>query len=219
VRDAAGVAHLAAAAPAASGPARALRAGGQGQPDVFGAYAGRFAATGAVASAAIVTDAPPAAPFNAAGIAATTTVRVAGPGLADALLLVGYGAERATTSGEQADHLMIVAALLEAARAVRASHRREAVLRDQLEQSALAGRELAHQLNNDLTMPVGIIELLLDRATVAPDLREMIQAAAQDLAVLEGHIRAFHASMRSLSRAVEGAAVTAGTPVRPSPRP
>lgn len=92
----------------------------------------------------------------------------------------------------------VLAALVGVRRAARRQAEREATLRQQVETLAQAGRELAHALNNDLTMPVGVIELLTDRTTVSPDLQEMLQAAAKDLAALEQHVRDFHELMRGL---------------------
>ena len=91
----------------------------------------------------------------------------------------------------------VLAALVGARRTARRQAAREARLRQQIETMALAGRELAHALNNDLTMPVGVIELLMDRTSFSPDLKEMLEAAAKDLAALEQHVRAFHDLMRA----------------------
>lgn len=46
-------------------------------------------------------------------------------------------------------------------------------------------------------MPVGVVELLMDRSDFSPDLREMLQAASKDLAALEQHVREFHLLMRT----------------------
>lgn len=91
----------------------------------------------------------------------------------------------------------VLAALVGARRAAIRQARREATVRQRLETLSLAGRELAHALNNDLTMPVGVIELLTDRTSFSPDLQEMLQAAAKDLAALEQHVRTFHDLMRA----------------------
>jgi len=47
-------------------------------------------------------------------------------------------------------------------------------------------------VNNDLTLPVGALEILLDRPEHPPELREMLTAAASDLSAAELHIRGFH---------------------------
>ena len=91
----------------------------------------------------------------------------------------------------------VLAALVGARRAASRQAAREAMLRQQVETLALAGRELAHTINNDLTMPVGVIELLTDRTSFSPDLREMLEAAAKDLAAREQHVRSFHDLMRA----------------------
>jgi hypothetical protein len=91
----------------------------------------------------------------------------------------------------------VLAALVSGWRAARAQRRRAAALRSQLDEAAFAGRELAHTLNNSLTMPVGVVELLLDRSTLSADLQEMVQAAAADLQALEQHIRGFQEQMRA----------------------
>jgi signal transduction histidine kinase len=106
----------------------------------------------------------------------------------------------------------VVGALVAARRVRRGQAAREAALRQQIETVALAGRELAHALNNDLTMPVGVVELLLDRSGVTPELREMLQAAARDLTALEQHVRDFHDVMRASST---GATVARRSPGRP----
>ena len=77
-------------------------------------------------------------------------------------------------------------------------------LQQQIEEGTIAGRELAHRLNNDLTMPVGVVELLLDRGLPGSDLQEMLEAASKDLAALEQHVRAFHEQMRDQSSGPAG---------------
>ena len=90
----------------------------------------------------------------------------------------------------------VLAALLGTRRAARRQTEREAVLLERLETLAQAGRELAHALNNDLTMPVGVMELLMDRSSFSADLQEMLEAAGKDLSALEEHVRTFHDLMR-----------------------
>jgi signal transduction histidine kinase len=95
----------------------------------------------------------------------------------------------------------VLAALVGARRAARRQAERQAERQatqaQQIETLATAGRELAHAINNDLTMPVGVIELLQDRTSFSPDLQEMLQAAAKDLASLEQHVREFHELLRA----------------------
>lgn len=91
----------------------------------------------------------------------------------------------------------VLAALIGARREASRQATREATIRQQIETLSLAGRKLAHALNNDLTMPVGVIELLTDRTSFSSELQEMLQAAAKDLAALEQHVRDFHDLMRA----------------------
>lgn len=232
-RDDAGAVQIAAVAPARSDPARALVAAIARQPSTLGAYAGLFdqpTARAAPPTGVVVASCGPSETANhpdggtmplapvshadapqalwrAAGLKAGDAVVV--PSLAggapDNLLAFGWATAQEERNGVTAEDITVCAALLGAARAVRAGLRREAMLRAQAEASVVAGRELAHRLNNDLTMPVGVVELLLDRSTFTPDLREMLAAAAHDLAKLEQHIRDFHQAMRAQSDAVEAA--------------
>jgi len=137
------------------------------------------------------------APVDAPLGLAAEIVAPLGDAMTDGLLAIGSSdATRIYTDAERsaAD---VIAALLGARRASRRQATREATLHQQLEALALAGRELAHALNNDLTMPVGVVELLMDRSDFSPDLREMLQAASKDLAALEQHVREFHLLMRT----------------------
>jgi hypothetical protein len=122
--------------------------------------------------------------------------------MTDALLVIdrmgdadGHSPDRGSTLA-LAD---VLAALVSGWRSARELRHRTETLRAALDESAIAGRELAHTLNNSLTMPVGVVELLLDRSTLPADLREMVQAASSDLAALEQHIREFQDQMRAHS--------------------
>ena len=68
---------------------------------------------------------------------------------------------------------------------------RGAETRGRLDTLMRAGRELAHDLNNDLTMPIGALELLRERPDLPADVLELIAAAADDLNRVEGRVRAF----------------------------
>ena len=146
-------------------------------------------------------DAPPVPGFRAraeqqAGLVAEIVAQIGSDAAPDGLLLIG-----STDPGRQYDDVgrsavVALAAIVTIRRAASRQAMRDAKLRQQVESMVLAGRELAHLLNNDLTMPVGVVELLLDRKSASPDLQEMLQAAAHDLAALERHIRAFHDQMR-----------------------
>jgi len=114
----------------------------------------------------------------------------------DALLILGStDPDRRYDTADLAT-VEVLAALLSARRTIRELARRESALREQIDANAQAGRQLAHRLNNDLTMPVGVVELLLDRGTAGPDLQEMLEAASNDLAAIERHVNAFHDEMR-----------------------
>jgi signal transduction histidine kinase len=144
---------------------------------------------------------------DALGFAAEIVAPLGGGGEPDALLVIG-AAGSADRRKQDADAdlatVEVLAALVGAWRTIRDLARREAHLHQQLEAVALAGRELAHRLNNDLTMPVGVVELLLDRSALGAELQEMVEAASKDLTALERHIQEFHAQMRSQSNAPAG---------------
>ncbi|MFN8526838.1 MAG: GAF domain-containing protein [Chloroflexota bacterium] len=85
--------------------------------------------------------------------------------------------------------------------------RRDSAQSGRLDGIALAGRELAHLLNNDLTAPIGILELVIGRADVPPRVKELLQTALIDLGNAERHIKQFQQVVRVETRA---------TPVGPS---
>jgi signal transduction histidine kinase len=115
------------------------------------------------------------------------------------LLAIGSANPTCRYSKTERAAIEVLGALVAARRARRRQVAREAALREQVETVALAGRELAHALNNDLTMPVGVVELLMDRSGFTPEIREMLEAAAKDLTALEQHVRHFHDLMRANS--------------------
>jgi hypothetical protein len=127
----------------------------------------------------------------------------------DALLVIASTHPARDYEADDQTTLEVLVALLASRRAVRDLTRREATLQQQIDAAAQAGRLLAHRLNNDITMPVGVVELLVDRGTAGPELQEMLEAAAKDLAAIEEHIRAFHEEMRARS----------GAPAAPQPPP
>jgi len=142
---------------------------------------------------------------QAAGLLWELVVPLHAGEMTDALLVLdrldGQG-DQASLGLEQTAALhvaAVLAGLVSGWRAGRAQRRGVETLRSQLEEAASAGRELAHTLNNSLTMPVGVVELLLDRSTLSTELQEMVEAAAADLAVLERHIRGFQDQMRTYS--------------------
>ena len=140
--------------------------------------------------------------LGAAGLGWELVVPLHSGNAIDALLVIDRAAGQYVGDADAGDTLHLAAvlsALVSGWRAVREWRTREETLRTRLDEAAYAGRELAHSLNNSLTMPVGAIELLLDRNTLPNDLQEMVQAAASDLASLEQHIRSFQEQMRAHS--------------------
>ena len=61
--------------------------------------------------------------------------------------------------------------------------------RAQLVAVALAARELAHVLNNDLALPVGALELLKEDPTLPLHLSQLVEEAGAGLASAAGHVR------------------------------
>ena len=76
------------------------------------------------------------------------------------------------------------------------------LLRDQdleharLEGVQLTAREMAHLLNNDLAVAVGLIKLLQERPDVPPHLRELLDEAAGGLDSAARHISDFQSVVR-----------------------
>lgn len=66
----------------------------------------------------------------------------------------------------------------------------ESRLRDEarLEGVKLAAREMAHLLNNDLAVAVGLVDLLQDRLELPPHLAEMLHDAAMSLDAAARHV-------------------------------
>ena len=65
-----------------------------------------------------------------------------------------------------------------------------------LEGVQLAAREMAHLLNNDLAVAVGLIELLQERPDLPPHLRELLDEAAESLDSAAHHISDFQSVVR-----------------------
>lgn len=68
--------------------------------------------------------------------------------------------------------------------------------RARLMAASLAGRELAHLLNNDLVPPMAAIDVLQEHTDLAPDLREMVNEAAAGLEAARRHILEFQRIVR-----------------------
>jgi hypothetical protein len=56
---------------------------------------------------------------------------------------------------------------------------------------AEATRRLAHRLNNDLALPVGVLELLAGHADLPPHLRVLVQDARRGVAAASQHVQEF----------------------------
>jgi hypothetical protein len=57
----------------------------------------------------------------------------------------------------------------------------------------LATRRLAHHLNNDLALPVGVLELLAEHTDLPPNLRALVQDARRGVAAAARHVAEFQA--------------------------
>ena len=195
--ESAGV-RLIGAAPDDAPAARQLRAHVEQQPGALADYAA-IAAPGH--PAVILAERAAATGWalrGATGLVAEIVAPLGSPADRDGLLTIVSSVERQYDDDDRAA-VEVVAALVTSRRAAIRQADREATLQQQIDALAQAGRELAHALNNDLTMPVGVIELLMDRTGFAPDLQEMLEAASKDLAALERHVREFHGLMRTRS--------------------
>jgi PAS domain S-box-containing protein len=80
----------------------------------------------------------------------------------------------------------------QAEEALRQAERNE----DRLEGILLAAREVGHLLNNDLTIPVGLVEVLQNRTDVPAHLRGLIEEAASGLTRAQQHVRQFQRVVR-----------------------
>ena len=65
-----------------------------------------------------------------------------------------------------------------------------------LEGVQLAAREMAHLLNNDLAVAIGLVELLQQRPDLPPHLRELLDEAAGSLDSAAQHISEFQSVVR-----------------------
>jgi len=55
----------------------------------------------------------------------------------------------------------------------------------------LAAHRLAHHLNNDLALPVGVLELLAEHADLPPHLRALVHDARQGVMAAARHVDEF----------------------------
>lgn len=83
-------------------------------------------------------------------------------------------------------------------RALRASEQRLAATQrqGQLEGIALSARTVAHLLNNDLALPIGVIELLQQHPGVPPSLRDLVRDAIEGLRAAVAHMAALQQVVR-----------------------
>jgi GAF domain-containing protein len=153
--------------------------------------------------------------FQAVGFRSVVLVPIVASGESRGLLLLGSTDGARAYSDGAVSLIGLLARGVASALAARAAERRAETLNRRLEDLIQAARELAHLINNDLTLPVGALEILLDRPDHPPELREMLAAAATDLAAAEQHIHGFHDLARSEALLPPGR----GQPQPPSARP
>jgi len=139
-------------------------------------------------------------------------------GKATGLLVVGSTGRARRYAPAERSTIELFATLAASVLAVWDLERREAALRARLDDLVHAARELAHDLNNTLTLPVGSIEIVLDRPELGGELREMMAAAASDLAAAEQQIRAFHGLVRGESTSLPGSRPMEASPSHQSNR-
>ncbi|MCC6175344.1 MAG: hypothetical protein IT305_08600 [Chloroflexi bacterium] len=77
-----------------------------------------------------------------------------------------------------------------------AFHDLDTVERARLEGVRLAAREMAHLLNNDLAVAVGLVDLLHEQPDLPPHLRDFVAGAASSLDAAARHIEAFQRIVR-----------------------
>jgi PAS domain-containing protein len=97
-----------------------------------------------------------------------------------------YGDERG-----QPAHLIGIARDVTAQKQADAALRAVQQTEDRLEGILLAAREVGHLLNNDLQLPIGLLETLQRRPDLAPPAREMADEALGWLTSARDHVRQF----------------------------
>lgn len=137
-------------------------------------------------------------PLLALGVTTALLTPIVQRGERIGLLLLARTATAARYSEVDVLLVEMLAAQLGAALAAQQHAARATTAIQRLEETVRTGRDLAHTLNNDLTMPIGTLELLLDRGAFSADAAEMLKAASQDLAALETHVRQFHDQLRAM---------------------
>jgi len=162
---------------------------------------------------ALTDDADHLARLQALGLTSVVLAPLTTRATVVGLLLLGT-TNRSRPDGDAVTSLIgLLASMASAGLAAAASARHEAALNARVDVLVQAARELAHVVNNDLTLPVGAIEIMIDRPDNPPELLEMLTAAASDLAAAEEHIRGFHQIARSEAPLVP----RQGPPLAPGP--
>ncbi|MCC7372861.1 MAG: response regulator [Chloroflexi bacterium] len=117
--------------------------------------------------------------------AGTPEAEVVAPLLHDGRLVgalaIGVGQTGRSITAENVESLEMLASVAAAALV--------GLERAQLVAVALAARELAHVLNNDLALPVGALELIREDPSLEPHLRQIVDDASMGLASAAGHVR------------------------------
>jgi len=107
---------------------------------------------------------------------------------------------RAQVAQLEAQRRRLERALREREKRLAASQRK-----GQLEGIALSARTIAHLLNNDLALPIGVIELLQQHPGVPASLRDLVRDAIEGLRAAVAHVAALQQVVR-----VETVATPAG---------
>ena len=108
------------------------------------------------------------------------------------------GTLRAELADARAQAAQLEAQRRDLERALRESEMRLAATQrqGQLEGIALSARTLAHLLNNDLALPIGVIELLQQHPGVPPSLRDVVRDAVEGLRAAVAHVAALQQVVR-----------------------
>lgn len=138
-------------------------------------------------------QAPNALPdWRAQGVEAALAAPLLYEGRCLGTISVGAGPGRQPFTPQDAEVLELLAAVAAAALV--------GIERSQLRAITLAARQLAHLLNNDLTLAVGLIELLGLRGQLPADLAQLARDAARGLAAASERLRQFQQVVRIVTR-------------------
>ena len=114
--------------------------------------------------------------LQSAGLGAALLVPLGPVGRRDGLLLIGTTDPRRRYEDVDLHVIEVFAALVDARRAVREVTRREQELYRRIEAAVLARPRARAPSQQRPDEPVGVVELLMDRNTLAPELQEMLEA-------------------------------------------